>query len=130
MTLYSDGTNASIHANKWYIDAAGKAYLNTGEFSGAITSSATITGGTLQTASSGQRVVITGTSINFYPSSGNPAAWSAIAADTMYTADTLWVNANFKASGSKITMDGLPTSDPSIAGDLWNNSGVLTVSAG
>jgi len=33
------------------------------------------------------------------------------------------------ASGTVI-LSGLPTSDPSVAGQLWNNSGVLTVSAG
>lgn len=29
-----------------------------------------------------------------------------------------------------VILSGLPTSDPSVAGQLWNNSGVLTVSAG
>jgi hypothetical protein len=29
-----------------------------------------------------------------------------------------------------VLMSGLPTSDPTNAGQLWNNSGVLTVSAG
>jgi hypothetical protein len=29
-----------------------------------------------------------------------------------------------------IMMDNLPTGDPSVAGALWNNSGVLTISAG
>lgn len=29
-----------------------------------------------------------------------------------------------------ISMPNLPTSDPAVAGQLWNNSGVLTVSAG
>jgi hypothetical protein len=33
------------------------------------------------------------------------------------------------ASGTVI-LSGLPTSDPSVAGQLWSNSGVLTVSAG
>lgn len=33
-------------------------------------------------------------------------------------------------SGAKVLMSGLPTSDPHTAGQLWNNSGVLTVSAG
>ena len=33
------------------------------------------------------------------------------------------------ASGA-IIFSGLPTSDPSVAGQLWSNSGVLTVSAG
>lgn len=33
------------------------------------------------------------------------------------------------ASGA-VTLSGLPTSDPLVAGQLWNDSGVLTVSAG
>ena len=70
LTIYSNGSDASIHAKLWYINTAGKLFANTGDFAGAITSSATITGGTFQTASSGQRVVITGTNITFYPASG------------------------------------------------------------
>jgi hypothetical protein len=33
------------------------------------------------------------------------------------------------ASGTVI-LSGLPTSDPSVAGQLWSDTGVLTVSAG
>lgn len=33
------------------------------------------------------------------------------------------------ASGAVI-LSGLPTSDPAVAGQLWSNAGVLTVSAG
>ena len=33
------------------------------------------------------------------------------------------------ASGA-VTLSALPTSDPAVAGQLWNNAGVLTVSAG
>jgi hypothetical protein len=29
-----------------------------------------------------------------------------------------------------VMMPGLPTSDPHVVGQVWNNSGVLTVSAG
>jgi len=38
--------------------------------------------------------------------------------------------ANLTASGSVIILSGLPTSNPAVAGQLWSNSGVLTVSAG
>jgi hypothetical protein len=34
------------------------------------------------------------------------------------------------ASDGGITMSNLPTSDPSVAGELWNNSGVVNISAG
>lgn len=33
-------------------------------------------------------------------------------------------------SGSNLIITGLPTSDPAVAGALWSNSGVVTVSAG
>lgn len=36
---------------------------------------------------------------------------------------------NLTATGTVI-LSGLPTSDPSVAGAIWSNSGVLTVSAG
>lgn len=36
----------------------------------------------------------------------------------------------FTAVGSNIVVTGLPTSDPTVAGALWSNSGVVTVSAG
>lgn len=37
---------------------------------------------------------------------------------------------NLTATGSVVILSGLPTSDPTVAGQLWSNSGVLTVSAG
>lgn len=37
--------------------------------------------------------------------------------------------ANLVASGTVI-LSGLPTADPLVAGQLWSNLGVLTVSAG
>lgn len=33
-------------------------------------------------------------------------------------------------SGANLLIAGLPTSDPAVAGALWSNSGVVTVSAG
>ena len=38
--------------------------------------------------------------------------------------------ANLTASGTRIILSGLPTSNPNVAGALWSNSGVVTVSAG
>lgn len=40
------------------------------------------------------------------------------------------VTATTLSTSSTVTMAGLPTSDPAVAGQLWNNTGVLTVSAG
>ena len=70
-TIFSDGSNASIHANKWYIDINGQLFCNTGNFAGEITSSATITGGAFRTAADGTRVdistgtIVLGNGINF-----------------------------------------------------------------
>lgn len=36
----------------------------------------------------------------------------------------------FRIVGGKLIVTGLPTSDPTTAGALWSNSGVLTLSAG
>jgi hypothetical protein len=33
-------------------------------------------------------------------------------------------------AAGRVLISGLPTADPGVAGALWNNSGVLTVSAG
>ena len=33
-------------------------------------------------------------------------------------------------NGATIILDSLPTSDPTVAGQLWNNAGTLAVSAG
>lgn len=36
----------------------------------------------------------------------------------------------FTVTGANIIVTGLPTSDPTVAGALYSNSGVLTLSAG
>jgi hypothetical protein len=48
----------------------------------------------------------------------------AVAATTVTTTGTVTIN------GTTIIISDLPTSDPSVAGQLWSDSGVLTVSAG
>ena len=48
----------------------------------------------------------------------------AVVATTVTTTGTVTIN------GTTIIISDLPTSDPSVAGQLWSNSGVLTVSAG
>lgn len=42
----------------------------------------------------------------------------------------LGASVTLSVSGTNVLITGLPTSDPSVAGALWSNSGVLTVSAG
>lgn len=38
--------------------------------------------------------------------------------------------ANLTATGTRIILSGLPTANPNVAGAIWSNAGVLTVSAG
>ncbi len=40
------------------------------------------------------------------------------------------VAATTLSASGVVTLSGLPTADPLVAGQLWNNAGVLTVSAG
>ena len=37
---------------------------------------------------------------------------------------------NLTATGTRVTLSGVPTADPHVAGVVWSNSGVLTLSAG
>jgi len=46
------------------------------------------------------------------------------------TSNNMTITGNLEAQGSVITIANLPTSDPSVAGQLWANTGVVTVSAG
>ena len=46
------------------------------------------------------------------------------------TVTTLTTTGTVTINGTTIIISDLPTSDPSVAGQLWSDSGVLTVSAG
>lgn len=61
-------------------------------------------------------------SITVNPSSG------AVTVNATYGTNAAVVN--FSATGSVISLTGLPTADPHVVGQLWSNAGVLTVSAG
>ena len=56
--------------------------------------------------------------------------------DTTSTASTVTLNTgvttlnNLTASGGTVLLTNLPTSDPNNAGQLWNDSGTLKISAG
>jgi hypothetical protein len=93
---------------------------------------------------------INGTNLRFSLQSGVQLAWSSIPTDASSTNDVgiARVSAgiakitngstgsgslecgNLASSGGTVSMTNLPTSDPTVAGQLWNNSGVLQVSAG
>jgi hypothetical protein len=58
-----------------------------------------------------------------------------LAADELEIGTTLVVDGatgevTIDVASEAFTITGLPTVDPEIAGRLWNNSGVLTISAG
>ncbi len=127
ITLYAAGGNASIHANKWYIDINGKLFANTGSFAGAISSSATITGGIFQTASSGQRIVIDGTSISYIPSSGATTVLSGTAGGLLISLDCKTINGHFfsnGASGGSFYMEERANADGDFGGygQFWTKS--------
>ena len=42
---------------------------------------------------------------------------------------SLYIPGGIRSVGPVI-LDNLPTSDPHVAGQLWNNDGIVTVSAG
>lgn len=42
----------------------------------------------------------------------------------------LGANVTLTVSGTNVILNGLPTSNPAVAGALWTNSGVLTRSTG
>ena len=56
--------------------------------------------------------------------SGPVVSQNGFSGTTLTTTGTVTIN------GTTVIISGLPTSDPSAAGQLWSNSGVLTVSAG
>jgi len=46
------------------------------------------------------------------------------------TATDLTTTGTVTIDGTTVVISDLPTSDPGVAGQLWNNAGVLSVSAG
>lgn len=63
--------------------------------------------------------------LNLQPHGGS-ATFGAVVALATFDIDST----NITLTSAQIDMPSLPTSDPTVAGRLWNNSGVLTVSAG
>lgn len=56
--------------------------------------------------------------------------FKSITKDATTGAVTENISISYDGTNSVVIISGLPTSDPSVAGQLWSNSGVLTVSAG
>lgn len=45
-------------------------------------------------------------------------------------AETIYISGNVEVTTASFVVSGLPTSNPSVAGALWNDSGILKISAG
>lgn len=45
-------------------------------------------------------------------------------------AETVNISITYDGTNSVVILSNLPTADPTVAGQLWSNLGVLTVSAG
>lgn len=64
------------------------------------------------------------TSTNGFIGAVTGAVTGAVAATTLSASGVV------SLTNASISMTALPTSDPTVAGRLWSNAGVLTVSAG
>ena len=55
-----------------------------------------------------------------------------VGGNTTFSASMSTVTASLEISGgfADVRIQSLPTSDPGVAGQIWSNSGVLTVSSG
>lgn len=138
--FWSGNANKSIAP--WRVQQNGKMYATDGEFTGTITGS-TITGGTIQTAASGNRIVISNNSLKTYNGANlNGFAWGTdVAGPTfgdafLYHAGNKLVdfydnitNFSIKASGSDGIIFGGGTG-PTYANGTWNMSGTFTVHSG
>ena len=80
----------------------------------------TTLGGPVRTTDTGFQVI----SVN--PSTGAVTVLATFGAATSVTS----VSTGALTASGAVILSGLPTSDPAVAGQLWSNSGVLTVSAG
>ena len=75
----------------------------------------------------------TNTDINISPNgSGDTVISSDLVVNTIKSDDSAQVTVEdgLTVTGAVVMMSNLPTSDPSNAGQLWNDSGTLKVSAG
>ena len=78
---------------------------------------------------------ITGVGLQIDTTTGSPnnaCLISAYGPDTVEIEidDNLKVDGNLSVTGAQIDFTNLPTSDPSVAGRLWNDNGTVKISAG
>lgn len=118
MTLYSDGTDASIHAKNWYIDTTGALYCTSATVSGAIT---TTTGSSLDGQYLTALSVDTGSINNLAITAGKIA--NATITTTQIAANTI-VAGNIAAA--TITTTEISNTAGIIGGQIAN----LTIAAG
>tara|TARA_R100001086_G_scaffold237750_1_gene161976 strand:- start:674 stop:1387 length:714 start_codon:yes stop_codon:yes gene_type:complete len=75
---------------------------------------------------------ISGVGLQFDFATGTPntAKISAYGATEIEIDDKLKVDGHLEVTGAQIDFTALPTSNPSVAGRLWNDSGTVKISAG
>lgn len=75
---------------------------------------------------------ITGVGLQFDFATGTPntAKISAYGATEIEIDDKLKVDGHLEVTGAQVDFSGLPTSDPTVAGRLYNDSGTVKISAG
>ena len=71
-----------------------------------------------------------GLQFDFATGSPNTAKISAYGATEIEIDDKLKVDGHLEVTGAQIDFTNLPTSDPAVAGRLWNDSGTVKISAG
>lgn len=71
-----------------------------------------------------------GWQFNSITSPSNQCVMSVYGATVVKIDEAIHVTGNMQVDGSQIDFTNLPTSDPSVAGRLWNDSGTVKISAG
>ncbi len=71
-----------------------------------------------------------GLQFDFATGTPNTAKISAYGATEIEIDDKLKVDGHLEVTGAQVDFTALPTSDPTVAGRLWNDSGTVKISAG
>ena len=128
-----NATEGSTSASEVMVVSNDDAYVSTGptistKGTDQLTFSATQSGSTVTVkaaSTSGASTTVNGYRVHMLRGSAG-----ASTADTVLVSTTQTISGAKTFSNSVVMMTNLPTSDPSNAGQLWNDSGTLKISAG
>jgi len=131
-TGYND-TEGAASATEVMVVSNDDAYVSTGptistKGTDQLTFSATQAGSTVTVkaaSTSGASTTVNGYRVHMLRGSAG-----ASTADTVLVSTTQTISGAKTFSNAVVMMTNLPTSDPSVAGQLWNSSGTLKISAG